>query len=261
MPPAPNEPVSDNLLSQAASPFSILKQAIKRVPSLKFALGIVGLAASVALIKSLITDLRLALFGIIVMLVLMSVLFVFAKLTSVAPKEFKRPAITLLWFSLIITMIAASLLFMSVFFNWPINLRHWLTNKSRMPEQSSTQLQPKTTYLRGMVRDSSTNEGLTNATIEVELLPGEHYTTTSNGDFLIEGIPGMPGDSARIYVRKDSYAQRDEHVTLPGPKTIYLDKLPPASPVPTKTQMQKNNQNNNERIDRILKSRNSNKPT
>jgi hypothetical protein len=87
----PNQPDSGNLIPESANPLSILKQAIEKVPPLKYALGVVGLAAGVALIKILITDLRLALFGIIVLLVLMIVLFVFAKLTSVASKELKKP--------------------------------------------------------------------------------------------------------------------------------------------------------------------------
>lgn len=260
--PETDLPETGDLLPPPASPLSILKQAIKKVPALKYALGIVGLAASLAVIRTLVTDLRLAIFGIVFLLVLMTVLFVFAKLTSVASKELKAPAFVLLWFSLILTMIAASLLFTSVFFNWPINLTHVLDGRSGVLEESSTKqnVQPKTTYLKGVIRDSSTKEGLANATIEVEVLPGERFATTTDGGFSIDRIPGMSGESARVYVAKDGYARKDEFVTLPGPKTIFLEKLPPPSPAPTKTPTQKNNQNSNQEIDRLLNRRPSNRP-
>lgn len=257
----PNQPDTGNLLPESANPLSILKQAIEKVPQLKWALGVVGLAAGVALIKILITDLRLALFGIIVLLVLMIVLFVFAKLTAVASKELKKPAFVLLWFSLILTMLTASLLFTSVFFNWPINLSHLIAARSAGIQESSkeTNVQPAMTYLKGMIRDFTTKEGLANATIEVERLPGERFTTSTGGDFSIERIPGAPGEIARIYVGKDGYTRKDEYVTLPGPKTIFLEKLP--SPSPSKGTPTQDNNNTNQKIDDILNRRSSNKPT
>ena len=222
----PNRTISGKLLPQAIGPLNILKQAMSKVPVLKYALGIAGIAAALAIIKTLITDLRLALFGIILMLVLMTVLFVFAKLTSIASKEIKLPAIALLWFSLLLTITSSSLLFTSVFFDWPINLKHLMGGQppvsARPPAKDNTI--PKTTYLRGVVRDFKTKQGIADTVIELELLPGRMFTTGSDGGFSIEEIPASLGDSTRVYVHKEGYAQRDEYVTLPGPKTIYLER-------------------------------------
>jgi hypothetical protein len=224
--PEPDRPITSESLSSAIGPISILKQAITRVPALKYALGIAGIAAALAIIKTLITDLRLALFGIILMLVLMTVLFIFAKLTSFAAKEIRLPAIALLWFSLVLTITTASFLFTSVFFNWPINLKHVVDGQAvgtvPAPTNSNVAI-VKSTYLRGVIKDLNTKQGLADAVIEVELLPGKTFRTGSDGGFSIEDISADPGDSARVLVRKEGYAPRDEYVTLPGPKTIYLE--------------------------------------
>jgi hypothetical protein len=222
----PDRPISDESLPQIISPFNTLNQAIKKVPALKYALGLAGIAAALAIIKTLVTDLRLAVFGMVVMLVLMTVLFVFAKLTAASAREIRLPAFALMWFSLLLTIASASLLFTSVFFAWPINLKRLVGPQTIQTEQASAESKPttKTTYLRGVVRDLKTKEGIAGAVIELELLPSRTFTTTSDGGFSIDAIAADPGDSARVYVRKDGYVTGDEYVTLPGPKTIYLER-------------------------------------
>lgn len=74
MPPK-TEHSNDNL--QSASPvtaLSILKEAIKAVPAVRFALGVAGIAAAVAIVYGLISDLRVAVLGPILMFGLMIVL-------------------------------------------------------------------------------------------------------------------------------------------------------------------------------------------
>lgn len=224
--PEPELEAASTSLPQSISPLDILKQAISKVPALKYALGIAGIAAAIAIIKTLITDLRVAVFGIILMLVLMTVLFVFAKLTSVASKEIRLAAIVLMWFSLVVIIASASLLFTSIFFDKPINLKHLISGQPVVTDQPpvKNEVAPETTYLRGVVRDLQTKQGVADAVIEVELLPGKKFTTTSDGGFSIEGIPAKLGDSARVVVSKEGYTRRDELVTLAVPKTFYLER-------------------------------------
>lgn len=56
------------------------------------------------------------LFGTILMLILMSGLVAFARLVKIVPKHLTVPALVLMYFSLVLTMATASLLFSSVFF-------------------------------------------------------------------------------------------------------------------------------------------------
>ena len=116
------------LITDWAGAFAALQAATKKVPAVKYALGVSGIAAAIAIIGMLVKDWRVAVFGIIVMLVLMAVLLVFAKLTAVASKDFRVAALTFMWFSLALTSASGSLLFTSVFFDWPIDLRRLITN-------------------------------------------------------------------------------------------------------------------------------------
>jgi hypothetical protein len=213
----PNSPLS----SQPIGPIAILNQAINRVPALKYALGLAGIAAAIAIIRTLVTDLRLAAFGIVVMVVLMTVLFVFAKLSAIGPREVRLPALALMWFSLLLTITSASLLFTSVFFDWPLSLKHIVDRQATAETKISDA--DKKTYLRGVVRDLNTKEGIADAVLEMELLPGKTFRTSSDGGFSIEDIPAAAGENARVFVRKDGYGRRDEYVTLPGPKSFYLE--------------------------------------
>jgi hypothetical protein len=108
------------------NPMRILRESIRAVPAVKYALGIAGVISAVAIIASLAVDLRVALFGGIIMIILMTLLVIFAHLTTTAPRYFLAPALFLTWSSLILTVTAAALLFTSVFFGWPVDLKYVL---------------------------------------------------------------------------------------------------------------------------------------
>ena len=106
-----------------STPSSILKQAINAVPAVKYALGVGGIIAVIAIVRGFGIDFRVALWGTVVMLVLMTVLLVFAKASSRPQSAFKGPAFILTWFSLVLFMATATALFLSVFFGKPLDLR------------------------------------------------------------------------------------------------------------------------------------------
>ena len=64
------------------------------------------------------------------------------------------------------------------------------------------------------------------AEVRVDELPGKSVTTTSDGSFKIDKIPGKVGDSVRVRAFYKGL-QRDEYVTLPGPKRFVLKKEEP----------------------------------
>lgn len=106
------------------TPPSFLKQAIKAVPAVKYALGVGGVIAVIAIVRSGFNiDLRVALFGAVIMFALMTVLVVFANLASERKSSFHIPALVFTWFSLLLVMATAAALFLSVFGGWPIDLR------------------------------------------------------------------------------------------------------------------------------------------
>jgi hypothetical protein len=118
---------TEGLKGEDASALSILNVAIGKVPSVKFAIGLAGIVAAIAIIQIFVVDPRVAVFGIVIMLVLMTILFVFAKLTEVKPIHLRLAMATFLWFSMSMFVSTCFLVSTSVFFNWPIVLRHWVT--------------------------------------------------------------------------------------------------------------------------------------
>ena len=224
-------------------PFDVLKRALAGVPAVKYALGIAGIGAAVAIVKTFFTDWVIAVFGIVIMMILMAVLFVFAKLTSVASRDLRLAMLTFMWSSLVLTISTAAFLFSSVFFNWPINLRgvitsgHTVVSDPSHPEtkmnvnQSSggSDLVDKQnrlagpSYLRGKIVDVN-DKPIPDALIELSDLPGKYFTTSTDGGFYIENIPIKQGERSRVYVSKKGYRNRNEYVTLPGPIRIRLER-------------------------------------
>lgn len=124
------------------SPIKLLREAIKAVPALKYALGVAGLVAVVAIVGAFRVSPAIAVMGSVITLVLMVALLIFAKLTKTAKKHFLLPAMVLMWSFLLLVIAAASLLFTSTFFGWPMKF-------SALPhrEEIKTPLSPDTNAL------------------------------------------------------------------------------------------------------------------
>jgi len=103
--------------------FKIIKEGTKAVPATKYAVGVAGLIAIVALIASFKIDLRIALWGTIVLFGLMILLVLFAKLSQTASEDFKTPVRVLMWSFTIVFISISILLTSSVFFKVPIDLQ------------------------------------------------------------------------------------------------------------------------------------------
>jgi hypothetical protein len=226
-------------------PFEVLKQAVARVPAVKYALGIAGIAAAVAIVRTLVTDLRVAVFGIITMMILMAVLFLFAKLTSVASKDLRLAMLTLMWSSLVLTISAGTLLFSSVFFDWPINLRHLISERDREVTKSSPSEvnrndrnqesssppppvirssksvrpyaavpTPITSRVAGMVVDED-GRPLQGAKASIDDFPGRpSIETASNGSFVLQNIPRELNDQVRIRISLAGYQTKTRDVII-----------------------------------------------
>lgn len=87
-------------------------------------MGIAGLIAVIAIVKGFGIDYRVAVFGAVIMLVLMAMLVVFAKLAAKRESVFHWPAIIFTWFALILIIATAIALFTSVFWGRPLELRY-----------------------------------------------------------------------------------------------------------------------------------------
>jgi hypothetical protein len=121
----------------SSGPFRILQAAIKAVPAVRYALGVLGIIAAISLAGTLVTDFRVAVFGTLIALGLMALLVIFAAATRLVPRFLIPAAIVFVYAFLTLAIATAFLIFTSVFFKWPVNLRHWIVddyeNNQRKP--------------------------------------------------------------------------------------------------------------------------------
>lgn len=107
----------------------ILKEAITKVPAVKYALGIAGVAAATSLVIGFLRDYRVAVFGPIIMLFLMVVLAIFAR-NEKSPHTFSwSPASVLTWSSLVLTIATGTFLLTTFFFSWPRSIDTYFESK------------------------------------------------------------------------------------------------------------------------------------
>jgi hypothetical protein len=108
------------------APYRILREATQAVPAVRYALGVAGIIAVVAIVSAFGIGYRVAFVGALLTLVLMVALVVFAKLTTTAPRHFLMPVQVLMWSFLVLCIATAVLMFTSVFFKRPIDLQEWI---------------------------------------------------------------------------------------------------------------------------------------
>lgn len=124
------------------SPPGLLTRAIRAVPAVKYALGIGGIIAVIAIVSSFGLGFQVAFFGTIVMLVLMTVLVIFASFAGQPSSSFHAQALVFTWFSLILFMATAVVLFTSVFWGSPVDLRNLLGVKIEAVHKPEQQIEP-----------------------------------------------------------------------------------------------------------------------
>jgi hypothetical protein len=122
------------------TPWGVFQTGLKAVPALRYALGVLGMVSAIAIIKGFGVDFRAAVFGTVIMLVLMVALVVFAALTKVPGAHLRPAAVVLMWSLLAITILTAVLLFTSFFFAFPKGLLDLLRITEAEPNRSSIEV-------------------------------------------------------------------------------------------------------------------------
>lgn len=128
-----NDQPAKNSGKGSLNPLTILKDAIKAVPAMKYALAVLGLVAVVAIVSLWRVKYEVAIFGAVIILALMVPVLVFAKLTKVAPKYFLGPARAFMWAFVILTIVAGTCLFTAAAFRQPAALYELIFSKSGRP--------------------------------------------------------------------------------------------------------------------------------
>jgi len=115
----------ETTMSQS-TPEGFLKTAVKAVPSLKYAIGIGGIAAVIVLLNGFGTDLRVTGVGVLLIFVPMILLVLFSRIAAAASGLLQKQLRFLTWFAVAIFAVFVSLVVSSIFFAVPLDLNHWL---------------------------------------------------------------------------------------------------------------------------------------
>lgn len=109
------------------SPFQILKEAIKKNPSMKYALGVVGIAAAIAIINGFgIQDAKLPVITILILFGLMILLLIFSSISKSKDPNLRLAGYILVYMTLIIVCVSGCLLISAITLNWPEQLAGFL---------------------------------------------------------------------------------------------------------------------------------------
>ena len=109
------------------SPISALKHSISAVPEVKYALGITGIAAAVAITLGFVSDIRIAVFGVLIALALMYLLAIFTQVLANI-SGLRWLATFLVWTITILFLSALVMVFTSYAFGIPEILANRLFN-------------------------------------------------------------------------------------------------------------------------------------
>ncbi|MGH9823083.1 MAG: hypothetical protein ACREDR_07530 [Blastocatellia bacterium] len=112
-----------------SNPVNVLRAAVKAVPAVKYATGIAGVAAAVAIVLGFTRDPKIATFGVMIMIALMFVLVIFAYATKNLP-GIKWLAAFMAWAIAVLFVVALACVFSAVAFDVPASLAQYLKGVS-----------------------------------------------------------------------------------------------------------------------------------
>lgn len=123
-PPAPEKDDDWN------SPKGILRQAIQAVPAVKYALGVAGMAAAVAIVAGFSVDYKVAVLGTIIMFGLMFGLVAFSSIAFNSTAALRPLALFLAWTFVLLIAATSLCIFTSFFFDRPRPLGEYVRHMS-----------------------------------------------------------------------------------------------------------------------------------
>jgi heme/copper-type cytochrome/quinol oxidase subunit 4 len=105
------------------NPLRILKEAIKSNPSLKYALGVLGIAAVVVIIKTWnIENTKLPVITFLALFGFMILLLIFSSISKSKDPHLKFAGYVLVYAVIIILCVSAVLILSALMFDWPLPL-------------------------------------------------------------------------------------------------------------------------------------------
>lgn len=215
-----------------ADPLAVLKEGIKQVPAVRYASGVLGIAAAASLIRGYFSSMRIGIYATLAVLALMVLLWIFAQLARLSDKLLRYPAMLMAWSLFSVVACVPVLLVLSVFFDKPkafADLRDVFETKAvRNYHEPLTPALPakinEPARFAGTITDSATGKGLEG--VEVRLTPGGPVMAKSDsGGVYNFTMPAAPPDSVTLIYQANGHKTRTETVYASADLNYPLDPL------------------------------------
>ena len=207
-----------------ADPLRVLKQSIKAVPAVRYALGVVGVAAGASLIHAYFSSTRGAVYATVAMLALMVLLWIFAQLVRISPKSLKYPTLVLAWAIFIVAACLPITLISSVCFDWPKPFTQFRAFFGPVQSTKPVSVAVTTAKFAGTITDALTQQTLEGVRVRVGSGSAPVTKTDSNGYFEFS-LSDHPAGRVTIIFERQGYEMRNEFV-LPSTNLNYaMNKL------------------------------------
>jgi hypothetical protein len=183
-------------------PIKVLKEAIKAVPFVRYALGVAGIGAAVMITLGLLKDPKIAFFGIVIMLGLMSVLAVFSKVARNIPRILGLVliwSVTLLFIGILVSLVT------SFVFGVPATLATYLWGPSHLsvtPTPTATASPSPDLTIKNIPTTSPTVGASTKTTATPKTTPTLSTPTPVPSDYKVRLIIPSGMDTAQVLVNE-----------------------------------------------------------
>lgn len=116
-----------------SGPIEILRAAIRAVPAIKYALGVAGIAAAVAIVAGFTIGYKVAVLGTVIMLGFMFCLVLFSSFAQYGAASTRPLALTLAWTFVLLTSMSGLFIVTGFFFSWPKPLEAYVESPTPTP--------------------------------------------------------------------------------------------------------------------------------
>ncbi|MGA9996378.1 MAG: TIR domain-containing protein [Pyrinomonadaceae bacterium] len=231
---APFDPRDFPLFNDSSiSPIKILREAIRAVPAVKYALGVAGMAAAVAIVAGFSIDYKVAIFGTIIMSGLMFGLVLFSSFARQGAASLKPLALALAWTFVLLISATSFCIFTGFFFSWPRPLEVYVGGSPSPPPGPTIHITHVPSYdpvggpdshvdIAGEVLGTSSNKDFsvviyarTDSTWYVQPTVGEAFTQIGSDGKWGSTIHGGT-DYAALLVKRQTFKVKPTTSTLPG---------------------------------------------
>ncbi len=165
-PNLPNEKRLEPIPVDIWDPLSALKEAVRAVPAMKYALAVLGVIAVVAITLAWEIDRYVAIFGAVIVLILMVTVLVFARLSVLAHRYFVLPALVLMWTFVLVVAATAVTLFSAAAFRRPQALYELIFDRKITRVETPPKPLGATPKPNPIVQGEEASQGTTNAIVE-----------------------------------------------------------------------------------------------